>query len=165
MAVSPLIHASFFFILPIIVLPRILKRLHLGIDVRLVVLLVFLVMMSFTVEIVASFVGARQVNYYDFEMTSVSGLGFVFWLFISGLFVAQGKKYIMENEEALSILIFYSISYYFNEVAARIFESGMPLVLLAGLVLTSWRRWAFISTFLLYGMIQWAMRLSSPMPF
>jgi len=155
MAASPLVHASFIFILPIVMLVVIFKRLHLAIDVRLVVLVGFAVTASLSLGMVASFVGARQIDYYDFKMTSVSGLGHAFWVMIGGLFIIQGKKYLKDNQEAVGVLLFYLVSYYFIEVTARIFESGMPLVLLSGLALTRWRRWAFIGAFLLYSTIQW----------
>jgi len=161
MALSPFIHASFFFILPIVLLPPLLKKLRYAIDVRLFVLAGFALVASLFLGFIASFFGARQVNYYDFEMTSVSGLGFVFWAIVFSLFIMQGKNFWNKYQEAIGVLVFYLCSYFLIEVTARILESGLPLILLAGLALTKWRRWAFISAFMLYGTIQWVLRLSA----
>lgn len=164
MVASSFVHASFFFILPLVALPEILKKMHFAIDVRLFAVIGFAVLISLFMGLLASVVGARQ-SVHNFEMASVSGLGFVFWLIVIGLFIANGKEWLENNQEAAAVLIFYLVSYFLVEVTARIFESGMPLVLLSGLVLTGWRRLVFICMFLLYGAIQWNIRLSSPMLF
>lgn len=165
MAAAPFVHASFFFILPIVILPAILRRMRLAIDVRLLVVWGFSLAASLSLGILAALLGARQFSNYEFAMGEVSGLGFVYWLAICGLFLIQGKSFLQKHQEAISVVLFYLVSYFFVEVASRIFESGMPLVLLAGLALAGWRRWAFISSFLLYSIIQWLIRLSTPMPF
>lgn len=165
MAASPFVHASFFFILPIVMLPVVLNRFRLAIDVRIVVLVGFAIAASLSLGVVALLVGARQAGTYEFAMASVSGLGFAFWLMIGGLFVTQGKTFLKNNQEAVGVLLFYLVSYIFIEVSARVFESGMPLVLLSGLALTQWRRWTFIGFFMLYSAIQWILRLSSATAF
>ena len=165
MAASPFVHASFFFILPIVMLPAVLNRLRLAMDVRIVILAGFAIAASLSLGVVSSLVGARQAGSYEFAMTSVSGLGFAFWLMIGGLFVTQGTIFLKNNQEAVGVLLFYLFSYFFIEVTARVFESGMPLVLLSGLALTQWRRWAFIGLFMVYSTIQWVLRLSSATPF
>jgi hypothetical protein len=98
-------------------------------------------------------------------MADVSGLGFLFWLVVAVLFVLQGKIHLEKHQAAAGVLLLYLLSYFFVEVTGRIFESGLPLVLLAALGLTFWRRWAFISLFIVYSIILWAMRLSSATPF
>jgi len=165
MAASPFVHASFFFILPIIILPRLLKRLNFAIDVRITVVGVFAVVATVSLGLLAAFFSARQAGYGNFGNLSVSGLGLVFWVGVAGLFLSEGRKYIEANQEALSVLFFYFISYFIINVSARIFESSLPIVLFSGLLLTAWRRWVFICAFLLYSIMQWILRLSLPTVF
>jgi len=156
MGASPFIHASFFFVLPIVILPVVLAHWRFALDVRMLAVSGFAITASLALGIVAAMIGARQAGRYDFQMTAVSGLGFIFWAMIGGLFVLQGKTFLKSNQAAVGILIFYLISYFLIEVTARILESGLPLILLAGLSLAGWRRLAFIGAYLLYGAIQWA---------
>jgi hypothetical protein len=53
-------------------------------------------------------------------------------------------------------------TYWLIEVTARIFESGLPLVLLAGLSLSGWRRVVFLFAVLGSGSLMWLMRLGQP---
>ncbi|HSH42221.1 MAG TPA: hypothetical protein VK973_08880, partial [Arenicellales bacterium] len=46
---------------------------------------------------------------------------------------------------------FYLCTYWLLEVTARIFESGMLPILFAGLLLTGWRRPAFLTLIVVYG--------------
>jgi hypothetical protein len=165
MAAAPFIHASFFFVLPIVIIPSVIKYMRFAVDIRLLAVGGFAVAASYSLGIVATILGARQATRYDFDFVNVSGLGFAFWLAIGVLFVLQGKTFLKDNQDAAGLLIVYLISYFFVDVAARIFESGLPFILLAGLSLASWRRWTFISAYLLYSTVQWILRLSSPMPF
>jgi len=48
------------------------------------------------------------------------------------------------------------------EVTARIFESGLLLVLLAGLSLTGWRRLTYLSAVLAFGGLSWILRVGQP---
>ena len=165
MGLAPFIHASFFFVLPFVIVPHMLERMRLAIDVRLTVMSLLALVASLSIGIVAALVGARQVDAYDFAMTSVSGLGFVFWSAVFFIFLLEGRGFLQQRQSAASVLLFYLLSYFFIEVTARIFESGLPLVLLAGLHLTGWRKWGFLSSYLAYSLIQWVLNLSSPTPF
>lgn len=165
MAAAPLIHASFFFVVAFVMLPAVLRSMRLAIDVRLLAMAAFSLFISLSIGFIAALVGARQISSYDFAMTDVSGLGFLFWLAVAGLFLLQGKTFLEKHQAAAGVLLLYLLSYFFVEVTARIFESGMPLVLLAALAMSSWRHWSFITFFVLYSAILWMMRLSSATPF
>jgi hypothetical protein len=165
MAAAPLIHASFFFVVAFVMLPAILRNMRLAVDVRLLTMGGFSLFISLSIGFIAALVGARQISSYEFAMTDVSGLGFLFWLAVAGLFVLQGKIHLERHQAAAGVLLLYLLSYFLVEVTARIFESGMPLVLLAALAMTSWRRWAFVSLFVVYSVILWMMRLASATPF
>lgn len=165
MCCAPFIHASFVFVLPFVVLPNVLRRMSLAIDTRLVIMGMFSLAVSLSLGLIAALVGARQAGHYDFSMSAVSGLGFVFWTLMMLLMLLQGKEFIQQRQEALGILLLYLLSYFFVEVTARIFESGLPLVLLAGIAMRSWRRWVFILALFSYSMIEWVLRLQSATPF
>lgn len=162
MTLSPFVHASFFLVLPIVAIPALLRQVRMGFDVRIFVLTLFALTTSLTLGIIAQAVGARQGERYEFQMADVSGLGFAFWSGVLSLLFLQGKTFLERHTAAIGIVVFYLISYFFVEVTARVFESGLPLVLLAGLALTGWRRMTFLAAWLSYGALQWMLRLSSP---
>jgi len=139
--------------------------MQLAVDIRLITMGLLSLFISLSLGLWVQLLGARQAEQYSFDMTEVSGLGFVFWLAVLALFLSQGKRFLQTRQRATSILLFYLLSYFFIEVTARIFESGLPIVLLAGLALRDWRRWIFITSFLSYSIIQWALRLLSGNPF
>ena len=165
MMAAPFVHASFFFILPFVVLPDVLRSMRLAVDVRLLAMAMCSAVAALSLGPVAALVGARQASQYDFAMTEVSGLGFVYWSVICAVFILQGRSFLETRQEATGVLLFYLLSYFLIEVTARIFESGMPFVLLAGLALRGWWRWIFISSFLSYSVIQLIMRLATDSPF
>ena len=165
MAIAPFVHSSFFFILPIIAVSAFLRQVRFGVDLRLLAQTGFAVAISLSLSVVAAFLGARQAENYSFGMAAVSGLGFVFWLAVGVLFILQGKSFLSRHQDAAALLVFYLASYFLIDVAARIFESSMPLVLIAGLYLSSWRRPAFLGMYGFYSIAQWVIRLSEPMAF
>jgi len=162
---SPLVHVSFFFIIPLLVIPHLYRKIPFGSDVRFVILSIFPIFIIFALEIVAVTVGARQVNEYSDNTLHGSGLGFVFWCGIAGIFILQGATFLRQNQVAFGVLFLYVICYFFLEPVSRIFVSGLPIVLLAGLTLNKWRRPLFIFAYLSMGIIQWIMPSARPIPF
>jgi hypothetical protein len=165
MFAAPFIHASFFFVLPIIMVPTVINRMRFGVDIRLISLASLAIFVSLSIGIIAAAVGARQFENYNFQMSEISGLGFVFWTGIGSLFLLQGKSFLQNHQEAMGILLFYLIAYFFLDFSVRIFESGMPLVLIAGLALSNWRRLVFLLAYLVYGLLQLGLRFTSSTPF
>jgi hypothetical protein len=106
--------------------------------------------------------GARQAAQYDFHMTEVSGLGFVLWFVIFVLWVFEGRSFLREHVFETGMIVFYLSTYWLIEVTARIFESGMLLVLLAGLALPGWRRLGFLAVIVAYGSATWLLRTGQP---
>jgi hypothetical protein len=166
MVAAPFIHSSFFIVLLIAAIPKLLQKIKLGIDVRLLVLALFGLGICLSLGIITEILGARQAARYEFEIKdNLTGLGWFFWFSITALFITQGKRFFSENQAALGILVFYLISYFLIEVTARVFNSGFLLVFLAGLELYGWRRYAFLSAYFSYAILQWILKLRSPMPF
>jgi hypothetical protein len=118
---------------------------------------------SFLVLWIAELLGARQVEYYGLLENNVSGLGFVFWATMLFLMVAQGRAFLREHVFEFGLICFYLSAYFFMEVAGRVFESGLLLVLLACLGMTRWRRGAFLAGLVFYAALQWILRYGQPL--
>lgn len=162
MGLSPFVHASFFFVLMILVLARLFRQLRLGPDLRTIAFIGAGIAVGLGLFWVAYMLGARQALQYQFAMTYVSGLGFVFWSTVVLLMFMQGRAFLRERAFETGTLLFYLATYFLIEVTARIFESSLLLVLLAGLAMTGWRLAVFRGVMLFYGGMSWLMRFSQP---
>ena len=131
-------------------------------DLRTVVYVAAGVFTGLSLGFFAELLGARQGAQYKFEMTDVSGFGFVLWLFLLCILFTSGKAWIREHSFETGIVCFYFSTYWFIEVTARIFESGLIIVLLAGLTLKGWRRQAFLGINLGLGVLIWGLRMGKP---
>lgn len=163
-AISALIHISFVFVIPLLIIPKLYKKIKFGSDIRIVILSMFPIFIVIAFEFVAVAVGARQINEYSDNTAQGSGLGMIFWLGILGIFFLQGASFLRQHQVAFGMLLLYVICYFFIEPVARIFVSGLPIVLLAGLALTKWRRDLFIFSYIAMGIIQWMMPSAKPIP-
>ena len=143
-AFASLIHSSFLFLVPFLFFHYFLLRINLSNTIQILVILMISFLLIFGLEFVLSFLSARQASAFKIGTLNISGIGFLFWAGVGGLFILQGRTFFKENTFAFYILILYLSSYYFLIFSARIFESGLLIVLLAGLLLTSWRKYAFI---------------------
>src|SRR5690554_1433250 len=146
---TPFIHASFFFFIFILATQKILSLVRITIALRMIVFFVVITGMSLVALTIAQILGARQTS-YEYFGADVSGLGFLFWFSIFMLYASQGVGFIQRNLLAMSVLIFYLVSYTFLPVAARVFESGIIIVLLASLSLSPGRFLLFLPAFFLY---------------
>lgn len=161
-ALTPFIHASFFFVLFLYVVTRFLQRFKFALDLRVVAIALLGLMIGFGLGFIASIFGARQAYEYEFGATAVSGLGFLFWFGVFVLYWLQGRRFAYENALAMSAIVFYLTTYFLIEVTARIFESMVVIVLLASLGLTSWRRKVFIAAITAFVGLSWLLRLNQP---
>lgn len=162
MALTPFIHASFFFVFPVLWVARSAVRIRLGPDIRTLVFMVMGISVGVLLSWLAAKLGARQANEYEFRMAEVSGLGFAFWLSVFTVMAMEGRWFLREYAFEAGLVIFYLATYWLIEVTARIFESGVLLVLLAGLALTGWRRIAFLTMIAVYGGLIWLIRAGQP---
>lgn len=157
---SSLIHASFLFLVLLFFINQLFTIYRYSIGLRVL----FISLLSITVGgggmWIARVLGARQGE--GGQSVDVSGLGFMFWLAVAVLFFSQGKQFLKSNGFAYSILLFYLLTYFFLPVTARIFESGMILVLLAGLSLDSYRKLSFFAALFFYFCVQWYQRAGLP---
>jgi hypothetical protein len=162
LALTPLIHASFFFVLMLMGIVSIASRLRLAADLRTVLVTTVALALGLTLGSIVGVVGARQGTEYQFDSAGVSGLGFSFWLIVLLIFALQGRQFMREHAFAASAITFYLGMYFFVEVTARVFESTLIFVLLAGLDLRGWLRFYFLSLVAIYGMLVYAMRIGEP---
>lgn len=158
MGLAPFVHASFFFVLALLFFAKILQRFRLGSDLRTLGFVVLGVLIGSGLGWIASVLGARQALEYDFSMTDVSGIGFVVWGLVAIIWMFEGRRFLRSYAFEAGVIVFYLSTYWLIEVTARIFESGLILVLIAGLALTKWRRFAFLSVVLGFGGLSWALR-------
>jgi hypothetical protein len=159
---APFIHSSFFFILGLMLLARTVKTLRLTPELRAPLFLAVGLAVGLGLGWLAEFVGARQAQEYQFAHSDVSGLGFVFWLAVALVMSLQGREYIRRHTLEIGVVCFYLGTYFFVEVTARIFESAMIPVLLAGMHLTGWRRQLFLSLMVVFGLALWLSKIGQP---
>lgn len=162
LAITPFIHAAFFFILTLLALNAAARRLRLAADLHTLAFIGAGLGISVSLDLIAPSLGARQAERYELFAVDVSGLGFIFWCSIFGAMCLQGRTFMRHYAFELGIIVFYLATYFLIEVSARIFESVILLVLLAGLRLTGWRRWAFLSLIASYGIAQYVLRIDQP---
>ncbi|WP_439888866.1 hypothetical protein ACSX1C_07205 [Pseudomonas sp. MBLB4123] len=160
MGLSSLIHASFLFLVLLFFLNQLFTIFRYSTGLRVLLISLLSVTIGGAGMWLARVLGARQGE--GAQYFSVSGLGFIFWLAVAVLFFSQGRQFLRANAFAFSILLFYLITYFFLPVTARIFESGMILVLLAGLSLDSYRKVCFFSAVFFYFCVQWYQRAGLP---
>lgn len=162
--ITPFIHASFFFILGLNFITLLLRRLHFGPELRSIIHLSLGITVGVSLSMVVALLGARQAERYTFSAGDISGLGFVFWTIVLMIFAFQGRVFLARHALAFGAIIFYLGTYFFIEITARIFESLLPLILLAGLELTRWRLVSFLSATVSYGALQWVIWLTQEGP-
>jgi len=162
MGTTPFIHASFFFVLGLLGMSKFALKLRLGPDIRTLLFAILGIIAGLGVGWIAAVLGARQSQEYDFAMANVSGLGFIFWGAVLVVMCFQGRGYMRSHTFELGAIVFYLATYFFIEITARIFESMLILVLLAGMQLTGWRRAAFISLIIISAVLQYIPLLDQP---
>lgn len=163
MAMAPFIHSSFFMIYALLFVSWIAVQCRWALDLRLFFFVFSGIVTSFLVLWLGEILGARQVQYYGFLESNVSGLGFIFWTAVLSLMMAQGRKFLRDHVFEFGFIAYYLAAYFFMVVAGRVFESGLLLVLLACLAMTRWRRAFFLVGLLFYFSAQWLMRYGNPM--
>lgn len=162
-ALSPLIHSSFFFIIPFLYLSN--SRVILRQKEWIGCLIYFLLSIVFSniLGFIALFLGARQGAEIELFIVNSSGLGFIFFAYLFVLMILEGKGFYRTFSFEIGILIFYLATYFTLSISARIFESVAMLVLLSGLSLSGWRRMSFLFGILFYGFLSWFIRFDQPL--
>jgi hypothetical protein len=161
MWLSALIHSSFFIVLPLIYLIRMLDKLmpKSAILVKLFFILIYIYLVIFLMGEIAHIAGARQAQ-VDFSIVNNSGNAFIFWLAVLVLLSSQGVQYLNKSILPISVLLLYITSYYYNPFIVRVFDNLVLFVLLRGVELRSWRVYVFSLLMLLYLFLSYSILLS-----
>jgi hypothetical protein len=161
LGMTPFIHASFFLIISFLVLAWIMRLFRLSPVLMIIIYMFFALTLSMTMGIFAEFFGARQSAQYQFQRADVSGLGFLLWSIILLIMFTTDKLWQREHIFAIGIVIFYLITYLLITFSARIFESGLLVVLLSLLSLRGWRRSASLGVVFSAAALIWGFQLAS----
>lgn len=159
---TPFIHSSFFFIIFIYLFVRFLIIIKLRFIFKVAAMFVFSLTLALTMRFFAVLFGARQGELYNFKMTDVSGFGFIFWFGVLVLYCLQGRKFREDNLFLISSIVFYLSTYFLIDVAARVFENTIIIIIIAGLNLTFWRKKYFIACCSLYFILSWYISINLP---
>jgi hypothetical protein len=162
-AIVPFVHSSFFFVLLILLVSHFLANFRFGADLRILTFSLMGAAVGGTVFSLASILGARQAESESYVQYEVSGLGFIFWVFVLLIFLMQGKRFLRNNSFVLGTLVFYVSCYFLLPVSGRIFESTIVLLFLASLSLTQWRKVAFYMALMFYTILLWLMKSQLPL--
>lgn len=161
-AISAFVHSSMFLVGAIMLFDWLLRRMQLAIDVRALGYFAAGLIFAFGLGFLATTLGARQAEAYEFASSSGSGVAFVFWAIIAALYASAPRAFTRQNSLAIAAMLFYLATYFFLEVTARIFESMLAIVLLSSLQLPSKRRLFFLASFSVFSVSFWLNRLGQP---
>jgi len=150
-ACSGFIHSSFFIVTAIGVASHFSEKISANALIRVGLVTSLFTLTVFSLLEIANFVGARQGERYADTVLQISGLGFLLWAGVLGVFLTSGQRFLAAHIFGVSLLSCYLAAYFVTPLAARIFESGLVIVLTAGLFLRPLQRMIFLSIFLFYG--------------
>jgi len=161
-ATASFIHSSFLVIGAIGLSVWLYRQLKLPPRLRLLLLAISFSGMGFLLIEIASALGARQGQRYADTSVDISGVGFIFWFLILLVFLSRGAAFARRNMFPLGVLLFYLASYFQIAVGARILESAVISILIAGVSLTGWPRQAFLFLIVIYSVAMYVFRIGEP---
>lgn len=161
-ALTPLMHSSFFVVLLFLLIYKTAHWIKLNFGLRAFFVGLAALVASIALLYLASVVGARQgVRYADADL-NVSGLAFLFWFVVFSLFLLQPKSWFTKHGFPVVTLLVYLVMYFTFPLSARVFESTLPLVLIAGFSMQGWKLYSFKFLFLFYFCYQYYLGLQQP---
>lgn len=160
---TPFIHSSFFIVLPLLIFSRIALKLRFATDIRICLYASLGVAVGIGITVLAAALGARQATTTAKMDAGISGLGFVMWVMVTSLFLLQGRNFNKKYAAEFGFLFFYLATYFFTPITGRLFESTVILVLMAGLRLTSYRKYSFLSIIFLFTAVFFIIRIGQPL--
>ncbi|MBH0077828.1 EpsG family protein [Pseudoalteromonas sp. SWYJ118] len=155
---AALIHSSFIIVLLGVIGTNFLLNLNISYGIRNLIFIAACLILGFFGLYFAQVLGARQGSIYQNEDFGGSGLAFIYWSVILGLFLLQDESYIRKNVLPIFFIIMYVCTYFILPVAARIFESVILIVLLRALDFKAIYRYLFIACYILYFLQLWLSR-------
>lgn len=153
---TPFIHSSFFFVLLLIGLTQVLRRLQFSPRAAVAVYVLLGVTVGVLLDVVVKASGARQGEEASFGAAEgISGLGFLYWAVGLVILLFQSRAFLREHMLEVGSVAFYLATYFLSPFTARVFESTLLLVFLAALRMRGTSRLAFVFFILLYSVLQW----------
>lgn len=145
LGVAALIHASFFVVGVVWLVAWFFSTLKARTFTRLALYAGLGVLLSLSLGQIASFLGARQAAALEGEVVlNISGLGFLFWLFIFSGFLWTGISFVRKHSFEIGMLVFYLSNYFITPFSARILESAIvPILLMVPKTNPKARVWLF----------------------
>ncbi|QGU05145.1 EpsG family protein [Corynebacterium comes] len=158
----PFIHSSFFFIVILLLVSRLLRSPRVNFAFSFVIVLAACIVLAVSLPTLLTLSEARQALSLGVQSGGLSGLGFLFWIGILFLIFISGADSIRSAAFPFTLLIFYSATYFIFSYSGRVLESGVLVVLISLLNLpTSQRRMSLLAV-LVFFVVTWAPRLGSP---
>lgn len=155
---TPLVHSSFFFVLLLLGMARLMYHWRVPLPLAWATFVLTGVGIGLTLGALVQATGARQAEEVEFAAAQgISGLGFLFWLIALALLLLQARAFLREHLLEIGAVLFYLATYFLSPFTARVFESTLPLVLLAGLRMRGPGRILFLAAVLAFGALQWLM--------
>lgn len=159
---SAFIHSSFLFVLAFVFIDKIVSTLKVDIYIKSIICFLAAITLLLLMGIIASMLGARQAEEVVPVFGQISGLGFLFWLVMMILFLLQKEFVVAKQSFIILCIIVYLTTYFFTPYTARIFESTMLLILMAGTYFTKELKIFFIILVGIYFLGQWYPLLDLP---
>lgn len=153
--VTPFIHSSFFYVLFFYIVANLLASVRYDFTISFILLFITSIVIVALSSVVVPMLGARQAEQYfsGVALEYRSGIAFIVWLALLGLFISKNKKF--ELLFSVAGIVFYLISYYFLDYSARVFESFLPIILSTGFLYLSWKRIIFGAIVIFYILFYW----------
>lgn len=159
---APLIHVSYFIVLALLATAWLCLRWRFAPDLRALTFVVFSLSLAVATDTLASMAGARHAYEYAFSAVDVSGLGFLFWMGVLVVMWFEGRTFLRQNAFETGSIVFYLVSVWLVDFAARAFESTSLFILLAGMRLTGWRLSVFAGLLTIYMVLYVVMNINKP---
>jgi hypothetical protein len=162
-SLTPFIHASFFIIGCFLAVSWFASWLRFKFDLKSTVFFAISLTSAFLIFFVAEMLGSRHATRYSAFDLNVSGSAFVFWSLVFGIFCFQSREWYDRHSFAALFVLVYLGMYFTFPLSGRVFESILPLVLIAGFSTRGYYQYAFISLFLVYFLGQIYIGLGQPL--
>ncbi|AHI30140.1 hypothetical protein [Marinobacter similis] len=160
---TPFIHASFFIVGCFLVVFWFSSWARMKFDLKATVFFAISVFSVFLIFFVADLFGSRHALRYSGFDLNVSGSAFLFWSLVFAIFCFQSREWYAKHSFAALFVLVYLGMYFTFPLSGRVFESVLPIVLIAGFSTRGYYRYAFIGLFLMYSLIQIYIGLGQPL--
>lgn len=124
------IHSSFFIVCALMCLLYWVKNMKYS--SQIIVFIGFSLLLSFSLFFVGNMIGARQVEIYQSDSSSGSGLSFLLYLILLCLLLTRGEVFLKSypySSIAILGLICYLTLYFTSPIAGRLIATFMPFII------------------------------------